>query len=83
MDACVHMVDPLNVCLGVFVLLFVQALINYALFFLEKKGFTAMHCPFFIRQSMMGLAAQLEDFDEQLYKVTGEGEDKYVCACCI
>eukprot|EP00750_Incisomonas_marina_P025016 INCI5289.2.p1 GENE.INCI5289.2~~INCI5289.2.p1 ORF type:complete len:599 (+),score=144.39 INCI5289.2:132-1799(+) len=65
-----------------------QALINYALQFLEKKQFTAMHCPFFIRQSMMGLAAQLEDFDEQLYKVTGEGEDKYLIAtseqalCC-
>ena len=49
-----------------------QALINYALQFLEKKQFTAMHCPFFIRQSMMGLAAQLEDFDEQLYKVSGD-----------
>jgi len=66
-----------------------QALINYALHFLEKRGFTAMHCPFFIRQSMMGLAAQLEDFDEQLYKVTGEGEDKYLIAtseqalCCF
>ena len=65
-----------------------QALINYGLQFLEKKGYTAMHCPFFIRQSMMGLCAQLEDFDEQLYKVTGEGEDKYLIAtseqalCC-
>jgi seryl-tRNA synthetase len=39
-----------------------------------------MHCPFFMRQSMMGLCAQLSDFDEQLYKVTGEGEDKYLIA---
>jgi len=65
-----------------------QALINYGLQFLSKKGFIPMHCPFFIRQSMMGLCAQLEDFDEQLYKVTGEGEDKYLIAtseqalCC-
>jgi hypothetical protein len=50
-----------------------QALINYGLQFLEKKAYTAMHCPFFIRQSMMGLAAQLEDFDEQLYKVGQSG----------
>ena len=28
-----------------------------------------MHCPFFMRQSMMALCAQLAQFDEELYKV--------------
>jgi len=65
-----------------------QALINYGLQFLRDRKFKAMHCPFFIRQSVMGQCAQLEDFDEQLYKVSGEGEDKYLIAtseqalCC-
>lgn len=57
-----------------------QALINYGLVFLAKRGYTQMHCPFFMRQSMMGLCAQLSQFDEELYKVTGEGEDKYLIA---
>eukprot|EP01047_Picozoa_sp_COSAG01_P086260 COSAG01_NODE_19316_length_1017_cov_46.108932_1_plen_266_part_10 len=57
-----------------------QALINYGLVFLARRGYTQMHCPFFMRQSMMGLCAQLSQFDEELYKVTGEGEDKYLIA---
>jgi seryl-tRNA synthetase len=57
-----------------------QALINYGLVFLAKRGYTPMHCPFFMRQSMMGQCAQLSQFDEELYKVTGEGEDKYLIA---
>lgn len=57
-----------------------QALINYGLVFLAKRGYTQMHCPFFMRQSMMGQCAQLSQFDEELYKVTGEGEDKYLIA---
>lgn len=57
-----------------------QALINYGLNFLHNKKFEAIHCPFFVRKSMMGKCAQLEDFDEQLYSVTGEGEDKYLIA---
>lgn len=65
-----------------------QAIINYGLEFLKNRDFIAMHCPFFIRQSIMGLCAQLEDFNEQLYRVSGEGEDKYLIAtseqalCC-
>jgi seryl-tRNA synthetase len=57
-----------------------QALINYGLQFLHKKKFDAIHCPFFVRKSMMGKCAQLDDFDEQLYSVTGQGEDKYLIA---
>ena len=57
-----------------------QALINYGLVYLAKRGYTQMHCPFFMWQSMMGQCAQLSQFDEELYKVTGEGEDKYLIA---
>ena len=57
-----------------------QALINYGLVFLARRGYTQMATPFFMRQSMMGLCAQLSQFDEELYKVTGEGEDKYLIA---
>lgn len=46
-----------------------QALINYGLVYLAKRGYTQMHCPFFMRQSMMGQCAQLSQFDEELYKV--------------
>jgi len=66
-----------------------QALINYGLAFLENKGYTQLQTPYFINRSKMGLCAQLEDFDEQLYKVSdGSGEPKYLIAtseqaiCC-
>lgn len=64
-----------------------QALINYALAFLSSRGHTPLATPFFMRQDRMAECAQLADFDEQLYKVTGEGEDKYLIAtseqtCC-
>nr|GEY01764.1 serine--tRNA ligase [Tanacetum cinerariifolium] len=54
-----------------------QALINFGLDFLEKKGYTALQTPFFMRQDIMAKCAQLAQFDEELYKVTGEGDDKY------
>ncbi|EYU19825.1 hypothetical protein ABFS82_06G084100 [Erythranthe guttata] len=57
-----------------------QALINFGLDFLEKRGFTALHTPFFMRKDIMAKCAQLAQFDEELYKVTGEGEDKYLIA---
>eukprot|EP00939_MAST-03C_sp_MAST-3C-sp1_P005188 g5188.t1 len=66
-----------------------QALINYGLAFLEKRGYTQLHCPFFINKDMMALCAQLDDFDEQLYKVSDGSEvEKYLIAtseqaiCC-
>lgn len=64
-----------------------QALINYALAFLAQRGHTPLATPFFMRKDRMAECAQLADFDEQLYKVTGEGEDKYLIAtseqtCC-
>ena len=50
---------------------FLQALITYALQFGFQRGFTPVHTPFFMQKDIMAECAQLEDFDEQLYKVTG------------
>ncbi|XP_048432847.1 serine--tRNA ligase [Pyrus x bretschneideri] len=57
-----------------------QALINFGLDFLEKRGYTELQTPFFMRKDIMGKCAQLAQFDEELYKVTGEGDDKYLIA---
>ncbi|KAL6649407.1 hypothetical protein ACP70R_013631 [Stipagrostis hirtigluma subsp. patula] len=57
-----------------------QALINFGLDFLEKRGFEAMQTPFFMRKETMAKCAQLAQFDEELYKVTGDGDDKYLIA---
>ncbi|CAA0827255.1 Serine--tRNA ligase [Striga hermonthica] len=57
-----------------------QALINLALDFLEKRGFTALQTPFFMRKDIMAKCAQLAQFDEELYKVSGDGDDKYLIA---
>ncbi|XP_076911093.1 serine--tRNA ligase-like [Bidens hawaiensis] len=57
-----------------------QALINFGLDFLEKRKYTALQTPFFMRKDIMGKCAQLAQFDEELYKVTGEGDDKYLIA---
>lgn len=57
-----------------------QALINFGLDFLEKRGYTSLQTPFFMRKDIMAKCAQLAQFDEELYKVTGEGEDKYLIA---
>lgn len=57
-----------------------QALINFGLDFLEKRGFTLLQTPFFMRKDIMAKCAQLAQFDEELYKVTGEGDDKYLIA---
>ncbi|KAJ4719486.1 serine--tRNA ligase-like [Melia azedarach] len=57
-----------------------QALINFGLDFLEKREYTLLHTPFFMRKEVMAKCAQLAQFDEELYKVTGEGDDKYLIA---
>jgi len=66
-----------------------QALINYGLRFLTSKGYSAVQTPFFMRKSTMSKVAALADFDESLYKVTGnpEEEETYLIAtseqpCC-
>ncbi|KAI8059318.1 seryl-tRNA synthetase [Gongronella butleri] len=56
------------------------AMINYGLSFLAKRGYKKLMTPFFMRKEVMAKTAQLSQFDEELYKVTGEGEDKYLIA---
>ena len=57
-----------------------QALISYAQHFLTKRGSTMLQTPFAMNKSLMGKVAQLSDYDETLYKVTGAGEDQYLIA---
>ncbi|CAM8906148.1 unnamed protein product [Rhodiola kirilowii] len=57
-----------------------QALINFGLDFLEKRAYILLQTPFFMRKDIMAKCAQLAQFDEELYKVTGEGDDKYLIA---
>lgn len=59
-----------------------QALINYGLEFLSQRGYTPLQTPQFMLKDYMGKTAQLEQFDEELYKVTdGEAKnDKYLIA---
>lgn len=57
-----------------------QALINYAMQFAVRRGYNPVHTPFFMQKPIMAQCAQLSQFDEELYKVTGEGEEKYLIA---
>jgi seryl-tRNA synthetase len=45
-----------------------QALITYGLQFLHKKKYKKIMPPFMMRRSQMSKTAQLEEFDEALYK---------------
>ncbi|KAF1809881.1 serine-tRNA ligase [Eremomyces bilateralis CBS 781.70] len=60
-----------------------QALINYGMQFLYKKGYSPIQPPFFLNKDQMAKTAQLSQFDEELYKVI-EGPDpdtdKYLIA---
>jgi len=57
-----------------------QALISYGMQFLLQRAYTPLQTPFFMNKDVMSATAQLEDFDEQLYKVAGssrtEGDTK-------
>ncbi|XP_072972514.1 serine--tRNA ligase [Typha angustifolia] len=57
-----------------------MALINFGLAFLRKRNYKPIQTPFFMRKDIMAKCAQLAQFDEELYKVTGEGDDKYLIA---
>ncbi|VDL75475.1 unnamed protein product [Nippostrongylus brasiliensis] len=46
-----------------------QAVIQLALQKLGEKGFTPLYTPFFMRKEVMQEVAQLNQFDEELYKV--------------
>lgn len=56
------------------------AIIQYAMNFLNERGYQALYTPFFMEKDRMADVAQLEQFDEELYKVSGEGPDKYLIA---
>ena len=49
-----------------------HALISFALGFGYKRGYSPVQTPFFMNKDIMAECAQLSDFDEQLYKVSGE-----------
>merc|ERR1712100_786761 len=57
-----------------------MALVNYGITFLAQHGYTPLQVPLMMRQDIMAETAELAQFDEELYKVTGEGEDKYLIA---
>nr|KAJ0213728.1 hypothetical protein LSAT_V11C400174290 [Lactuca sativa] len=54
------------------------ALIKFGLDFLEERGFTSLQTPSFMTENIMGKCTHSVHFDKELYKVTGEGEDKYL-----
>lgn len=47
-----------------------QALITYGLHFLRKKGYRNLQPPFMMNKEMMAKTAQLDQFDEELYKAS-------------
>ncbi|XP_075653051.1 serine--tRNA ligase-like [Castanea sativa] len=55
-----------------------QALINFGLSLLRRRGYTLMQTPSLMRKDVMNKCAQLSQFDEELYRVTGEGDEKYL-----
>jgi len=57
-----------------------QALIQYGLTFLTKRQYTPLQPPYFMRKEVMAETAQLDEFDEALYHVSGTGEDLYLIA---
>jgi seryl-tRNA synthetase len=52
-----------------------QALINYGISYLAGRAYTPLQPPFFMNKEVMAETAQLEEFDEALYKVIGNRED--------
>lgn len=66
-----------------------QALLQLALQTLIDKDFTPLYTPFFMKKEVMQEVAQLSQFDEELYKVSGKSsenkedksiEEKYLIA---
>lgn len=54
------------------------ALINYALDFIKRKGYTLVQPPYLLRREVLSGAVALSDFEETIYKI--EGEDLYLLA---
>jgi seryl-tRNA synthetase len=56
-------------------LLLNQALVQYGLQFLFRKGYLQVQTPFFMKQNTMRKVAALAEFNEALYKVHGDETD--------
>ncbi|KAK8968915.1 hypothetical protein KSP40_PGU005903 [Platanthera guangdongensis] len=54
------------------------ALIDFCSDFLIKRKFELLQTTCFMKKDIMSKCAQLAQIDEEFYKVTGEGEDKYL-----
>merc|ERR1712038_52612 len=52
-----------------------QGLIQLGLQTLYKEGYQPLYTPFFMKKEVMQEVAQLSQFDEELYKVTGKGSE--------
>lgn len=57
-----------------------QAFINYGIAFLRAREYSILQPPYMMKKDIMAGVAQLEQFDEELYKVGGDGDDKYLIA---
>eukprot|EP01038_Epipyxis_sp_PR26KG_P005387 gene5387-7470_t len=57
-----------------------QAFINYGIAFLRAREYTVIQPPYMMKKDVMAGVAQLEQFDEELYKVGGDADDKYLIA---
>ena len=55
-----------------------QALISYALDFLQKREYNLLQTPFFMKKNIMAKTAQLSQFDEELYKVSNYSANKSI-----
>ncbi|CAG0896011.1 unnamed protein product [Darwinula stevensoni] len=53
-----------------------QAIVQLALQLLHTKSYKPIYTPFFMRKEVMQEVAQLSQFDEELYKVTGKSSEK-------
>lgn len=57
-----------------------QAMINYGLEFLHNREYIPLQTPQFMNKEYMAKTAQLEQFDEELYKVQDGDSEKYLIA---
>jgi len=53
------------------------ALQSYGLQFLQKRGYTSVYPPYFMKKDVMAQTAQLSEFDEALYHVKGDRDEEY------
>merc|ERR1712002_326927 len=84
----VHMVDGVDTDRGTVVaggrgyflkgclVMLEQSLINLALHRLISNEYVPIYTPFFMRKEVMQEVAQLNQFDDELYKVLGKGSEK-------